>query len=40
MTAPNIVEDQFIFAAVVGVKSGQNEKNHTGTRNRRDAILM
>ena len=36
----NIVEDQFMDAAVTGVASGQNAKNQRGTRNMRAAILM
>jgi hypothetical protein len=40
MVPPNIVEDQFIVAAVTGVASGQNAKNQTGARNKRAAMLM
>jgi hypothetical protein len=40
MVPPNIVEDQFMVAAVTGVASGQNAKNQTGARNKRDAMLM
>ena len=40
MVPPNIVEDQFIFSGVTGLASGQNEKNQTGTRNNRAAMLM
>lgn len=40
MVPPNIVEDQFIVAAVTGVESAQNAKNQIGARNKRDAMLM
>lgn len=40
MVPPNIVEDQFIVAAVTGVASGQNAKNQIGARNIRDAMLI
>ena len=40
MVEPNIVEDQFIVAAVTGIASGQNAKNQTGIKNKRAAMLM
>jgi hypothetical protein len=40
MVPPNIVEDQFMFWGVTGMASGQNAKNQTGARNKRDAMLM
>jgi hypothetical protein len=40
MVPTNIVEDQFMFAAVTGVASGQKMKNQIGAKNTRDAMLM
>jgi len=40
IVAPNIVEDQFIVAAVTGVASGQNAKNQTGAKNTSAAMLI
>lgn len=39
-TAPNIVCDQFIVAAVTGVARGQNAKNQSGVTHTTAAILM
>lgn len=39
-TAPNMVCDQFIVAAVTGTARGQNAKNHSGVTHITAAMLI
>ena len=40
ITLPNIIEDQFMYSAVVGVVKGQKAKNHKGVKKHSAAMLM